>query len=97
VQPFHDVAINALLRRDHAKAPDGFRHTIQIDPDWILGYIKRARSLALQKKCGEAVEQAGIAEHRFSPRLVADSILPLAANAGFRALLEKVAFPASAR
>jgi tetratricopeptide (TPR) repeat protein len=60
------IPINALLRRDHAKASDGFRPAIQIDPDWTLGYIKRARSLALQKKCGEAIEQAGIAEHRIA-------------------------------
>jgi hypothetical protein len=66
VQPFHDLAINALLRQDFAKAADGFRHTIQINPDWTWGYIKLARSLALEKKCSEAFVQAEIAERRIA-------------------------------
>jgi Tfp pilus assembly protein PilF len=66
VQPFHDMAINALLRSEFEKAATGFRHTIEIDPDWTWGYIKLARSLALEKKCNEAFVQAEIAEHRIA-------------------------------
>lgn len=66
VQPFHDMAINALLRSEFEKAATGFRHTIEIDPDWTWGYIKLARSLALEKKCNEAFGQAEIAEHRIA-------------------------------
>jgi TolB-like protein/Tfp pilus assembly protein PilF len=66
VQPFHDMAINALIRNDFEKAAAGFRHTIEIDPDWTWGYIKLARSLALEKKCNEAFVQAEIAERRIA-------------------------------
>ena len=66
VQPFHDVAINALIRGEFEKAAAGFRHTIEIDPDWTWGYIKLARSLALEKKCSEAFVQAEIAERRIA-------------------------------
>jgi Tfp pilus assembly protein PilF len=66
VQPFHDMAIKALIRSDFEKAVDGFRHTIKIDPDWTWGYIKLARSLALEKKCNEAFVQAEIAERRIA-------------------------------
>jgi TolB-like protein/Tfp pilus assembly protein PilF len=66
VQPFHDMAINALLRSDFEKAAAGFRHTIEIDPDWTWGYIKLARSLALGKKCNDAFAQAEVAEHRIA-------------------------------
>jgi TolB-like protein/Tfp pilus assembly protein PilF len=66
VQPFHDMAINALLRRDFDKAAAGFRHTIEIDPQWTWGYIKLARTLALAKKCKEAYVQADIAERRIA-------------------------------
>jgi TolB-like protein/Tfp pilus assembly protein PilF len=66
VQPFHDMAINALLRSDFAKAAAGFRHTIEIDPNWTWGYIKLARTLALEKKCSEAFVQAEIAERRIA-------------------------------
>jgi len=64
VHPFHDIAINALVRRDFDKAAAGFRHTIEIDPRWTWGYIKLARTLALQGKCQEAFVQAEIAERR---------------------------------
>lgn len=66
VQPFHDMAINALVRRDFDKAAAGFRHTIEIDPQWTWGYIKLARTLALAKKCKEAFVQAEIAERRIA-------------------------------
>ena len=64
VQPFHDVAINALIRRDFDKAAAGFRRTIEIDPHWTWGYIKLARTLALQGKCQEAFVEAETAERR---------------------------------
>jgi TolB-like protein/Tfp pilus assembly protein PilF len=66
VQPFHDMAINALLRGDFEKAAAGFRHTIEIDPQWTWGYIKLARTLALAKKCKDAYAQAEIAERRIA-------------------------------
>jgi TolB-like protein/Tfp pilus assembly protein PilF len=66
VTPFHDMAINALVRLDFAKAAAGFRHTIEIDPDWTWGYIKLARALSLEKKCPEAFVQAEIAERRIA-------------------------------
>jgi TolB-like protein len=66
VEPVHDMAINALIRGDFEKAAAGFRHTIEIDPDWTWGYIKLARTLALAKKCKEAFVQAEIAEHRIA-------------------------------
>jgi hypothetical protein len=39
---------------------------IKIDPDWTWGYIKLARSLALEKKCNEAFVQAEVAERRLA-------------------------------
>jgi TolB-like protein/Tfp pilus assembly protein PilF len=66
VQPFHDMAINALVRRDFEKAAAGFRHTIEIDSQWTWGYIKLARTLALAGKCQEALAQAEIAERRIA-------------------------------
>jgi TolB-like protein len=62
VGPFHDIAINALIRGNYAAAAAGFRHTIEINPDWVWGYIKLARTLAMQKKCPEAFAQTEIAE-----------------------------------
>ena len=64
--PAHDVGINALIRRDHDQAAADFRHAIAIDPNWTWGYIKLARTLALQKKCEEALVQAEIAERRIA-------------------------------
>jgi TolB-like protein/Tfp pilus assembly protein PilF len=66
VQPFHDMAINALVRGDFEKAAAGFRHTIEIDPQWTWGYIKLARTLALAKECKEAYVQTEIAERRIA-------------------------------
>jgi tetratricopeptide (TPR) repeat protein len=66
VQPFHDMAINALIRGEFEKAAAGFRHTIEINPDWTWGYIKLARALSLEKKCQDAFAQAEIAERRIA-------------------------------
>ncbi len=66
VQPFHDIAINALLRGDYEQATAGFRRTINIDPNWTWGYIKLGRTLAIQRKCKEAFQQAEIAERRIA-------------------------------
>jgi serine/threonine-protein kinase len=66
VQPFHDMAINALIRGHFDQAATGFRHTIEIDPDWTWGYIKLARALSLEKKCKEAFVQTEIAERRIA-------------------------------
>jgi TolB-like protein/Tfp pilus assembly protein PilF len=66
VHPFHDIAINAMVRRDFEKAAAGFRHTIEIDPNWTWGYIKLARTLALQGRCKDAFAQAEIAERRIA-------------------------------
>jgi len=66
VQPFHDMAINALIRGDCEQAAAGFRHTIAIDPNWTWGYIKLGRTLAIQKKCKDAFVQTEIAERRIA-------------------------------
>jgi TolB-like protein/Tfp pilus assembly protein PilF len=73
VGPFHDIAINALIRGDYNLAAAGFRHTIDVNPDWIWGYVKLARTLAIQKKCPESFAQAEIAE-----RKIAGGAAPLA-------------------
>jgi len=72
VGPAHDMAINALVRGDYEEAATGFRHAIDIDPNWTWGYIKLARTLAIQKKCKEALAQAEIAERR-----IAGGVAPL--------------------
>ena len=72
VGPVHDMAINALVRGDYEQAATGFRHAIDIDPNWTWGYIKLARTLAIQKKCKEALAQAEIAERR-----IAGGVAPL--------------------
>jgi serine/threonine-protein kinase len=66
VGPAHNIAINALIRGDYELAAAGFRHTIDIDPNWTWGYIKLARTLALQQDCKEAFAQAEIAERRIA-------------------------------
>jgi TolB-like protein/Tfp pilus assembly protein PilF len=66
VGPFHDIAINALIRGDFAAAAEGFRHTIEINPDWVWGYVKLSRTLAIQKKCPESSAQADIAEKKIA-------------------------------
>jgi TolB-like protein len=72
VGPFHDIAINAMIRGDYEAAAAGFRRTIEINPDWVWGYIKLARTLSLQKNCPEAMAQAEIGE-----RIIAGSAAPL--------------------
>ncbi len=64
--PVHNLAIIALVRGDHAQAAAGFRRAIDINPNWTWGYIKLARTLALQKKSELALVQAGIAEGRIA-------------------------------
>jgi serine/threonine protein kinase/Tfp pilus assembly protein PilF len=71
--PVHDIAINALVRGEYEGAASGFRRTIDIDPNWTWGYIKLARTLALQKRCKESLAQAEIAERR-----IADGAAPTA-------------------
>jgi TolB-like protein/Tfp pilus assembly protein PilF len=66
VGPFHDIAINAMIRGDFDAAATGFRHTIEINPDWVWGYVKLARTLAMQKKCPESFTQADTAEKKIA-------------------------------
>jgi serine/threonine-protein kinase len=72
VGPVHDMAINALIRQDYDEAAAGFRHAVDIDPNWAWGYIKLARTLAMQNKCQEALAHAEIAERR-----IAGGVAPL--------------------
>ena len=72
VGPVHNLAIIAMVQGDYEEAAAGFRRAIDIDPNWTWGYIKLARTLALQKKCDEAFAQAEIAERR-----LADGAAPL--------------------
>ena len=66
VIPFHDIAINALVRKHYDEAAAGFRKTIDIDPNWTWGYIKLGRTLALAGKCKEAFAQTEISERRIA-------------------------------
>ena len=66
VGPVHNLAIIAMVQGDYEEAAAGFRRAIDIDPNWTWGYIKLARTLALQKKCDEAFAQAEIAERRLA-------------------------------
>jgi TolB-like protein len=66
VGPVHDLAINAMARGDLEEAAKGFRRAIDIDPNWTWGYVKLGRTLAMQKKCPEALPQAEIAEGRIA-------------------------------
>jgi TolB-like protein/Tfp pilus assembly protein PilF len=66
VGPFHDIALNAMVRGDYEKAEAGFRRTIEIDPNWAWGYLKLARTLAHQKRCKESFAQAEIAERKIA-------------------------------
>ena len=66
VSPVHDIAINALVRGNYEEAAAGFRQTIDLDPNWTWGYIKLARTLALEKKCKDAFAQTEIAERRIA-------------------------------
>jgi TolB-like protein len=66
VGPIHDLAINAMVRGDYEEAAAGFRRAIDVDPNWTWGYIKLARTLALQHKCAEVLVQAEIGERRIA-------------------------------
>ena len=66
VGPVHNLAIIAMAQGDYEEAAAGFRRAIDIDPNWTWGYIKLARTLALQKKCTEAFAQTEIAERRLA-------------------------------
>jgi len=66
VGPVHNLAIIVMAQGDYEEAAAGFRRAIDIDPNWTWGYIKLARTLALQKKCKEAFAQAEIAERRLA-------------------------------
>ncbi len=66
VTPFHDIAINALVRNHYDEAAAGFRKTIDINPNWTWGYIKLGRTLALAGKCQEAFVQTAISERRLA-------------------------------
>jgi serine/threonine-protein kinase len=66
VGPVHDAALNYLFRGELEQAAAKFRRTIEIDPNWTWGYIKLGRTLALQKKCPEAMAQSEIAEQRIA-------------------------------
>jgi Tfp pilus assembly protein PilF len=66
VGPFHDIALNAMVRGDYEQGCAGFRRTIEIDPNWAWGYLKLARTLAHQKKCKESFAQAEIAERKIA-------------------------------
>jgi adenylate cyclase len=72
VGPVHDIAINAFVRNDYELAAAGFRRAIDINPNWVWGYIKLARALAAQANCAEAIAQAEIAE-----RKIAGGVAPL--------------------
>ena len=65
-RPGPRLGINALIRGDYEQAAADFRRAIDIDPNWTWGYIKLARTLAIQKKCEEALAQAEIAERRIA-------------------------------
>jgi TolB-like protein/Tfp pilus assembly protein PilF/tRNA A-37 threonylcarbamoyl transferase component Bud32 len=64
--PVHDIAINYMARGDLEQAAATFRRAIDIDPNWTWGYIKLGRTLARQKKCGEALAQTEISERRIA-------------------------------
>jgi Tfp pilus assembly protein PilF len=66
VTPFHDIAINALVRNRYDEAAAGFRKTIDINPNWSWGYTKLGRTLALAGKCKEAFVQTAISERRIA-------------------------------
>ena len=73
VAPLHDLGINAWGRGDLDETVAIFRRAIDVDPNWIWGYVKLSRALATQKKCAEAFVQADAAE-----RLIAGGAAALA-------------------
>ena len=66
VGPVHNLAIIHMAQGDYAQAAAGFRRAIAINPNWTWGYVKLARTLALQKQCAQALAQAEIAEGRIA-------------------------------
>ncbi len=66
VGPVHDIAISSMVRGDLEQAAATFRRAIDIDPNWTWGYVKLARTLAMQGKCPEAMAQAEVAERRIA-------------------------------
>jgi TolB-like protein/class 3 adenylate cyclase/Flp pilus assembly protein TadD len=72
VGPVHNLAVVALVRGKYDEAAAGFRRAIDIDPNWTWGYIKLARTLAMQKRGEEALAQAEIGERR-----IAGGVTPL--------------------
>ncbi len=66
VGPIHNLAIIHMAQGDYEQAAAGFRRAIDINPNWTWGYIKLARTLALQKNCTGALAQAEIGERRIA-------------------------------
>ena len=66
VGPVHDIAINYMVRGELEQAAATFRRAIDIDPNWTWGYVKLGRTLAMQRKCPEAMAQAEVAERRIA-------------------------------
>ncbi len=66
VGAIHNLAIIHMAEGDYSRAAAGFRHAIDINPNWTWGYIKLARTLALDQQCAEALAQAEIGEHRIA-------------------------------
>ena len=66
VGPIHNLAIIHMAEGDFDEAAAGFRRAIDINPNWTWGYIKLARTLALQKQCPEALAQAEVGERRIA-------------------------------
>jgi Tfp pilus assembly protein PilF len=66
VGPIHNLAIIHMAQGDYEQAAAGFRRAIDINPNWTWGYVKLARTLALHRKCDEALAQAEIGERRIA-------------------------------
>ncbi len=62
MRPVHDMGIAYLVRGDLEQAASQFRQGIAINPRWIWGVTKLARTLAMQGKCTEAMAQAEVSE-----------------------------------
>jgi len=73
MRPVHDMGIAYLVKGDLEQAAAKFREGIAINPRWIWGFTKLARTLAMQGKCSEALAQAEVSE-----RGIAGGAAPLA-------------------
>jgi hypothetical protein len=62
MRPVHDMGIAYLVKGDLEQASAKFREGIAINPRWIWGFTKLARTLAMQGKCSEAMAQAEVSE-----------------------------------